>query len=174
MRANRAAFTLIELMVALVVGALVLLGARALLDGVGGIATATRRSANAADARANAELLVRQVVGNLALAPDTMSSFTGSAREATFTSWCPSPRGGLAPCGARLLVQGDSADIVLFAGGARVTLLHGVTGARLRYLGSAGDGGAWQARWSTSIVTPLAIGVESDHDTLLLAIGERR
>jgi prepilin-type N-terminal cleavage/methylation domain-containing protein len=177
MRANRGGFTLIEVLVALVVGAIVLAGARALLDGLADHAAATVRASRAADGGANAELTVRSVVGNLALAPDTLPSFAGSAREATFASWCPSARGGLEPCDAHLVVRDRAGmqDVVLtLSSGWEVVLLRDARDTRLRYLAEASSGGLWQSQWSAGMTTPVAIGVVADGDTLLLRIGERR
>jgi prepilin-type N-terminal cleavage/methylation domain-containing protein len=175
-REDRTGFTLIEVLVALTIGAVVLLGARALLDGLSTSATAALHGARAADARANGEWIARQVIGNMALAPDTITSFAGSPREAVFSSWCPSTHGELEPCTVRLFIRGSAtADLVLSrSGGSDVTVLTGVTNARLRYLSRADNGGAWQSEWRTAIDTPLAIGVTTDRDTLLLRVGERR
>jgi prepilin-type N-terminal cleavage/methylation domain-containing protein len=171
MRADRAGFTLIELLVALSIGAVVLLGARTLLDGLAGHAGALVREAAEADADANTERSMRQVVGNLALAPGLEPSFTGDRGEARFDSWCPSARGGLEPCHVRLFVQ--DTKVVLSRGADQELALERGAPAELRYLGDASGGGRWFARWDASLSPPLAIGVIG-RDTMLLRIGERR
>lgn len=177
MRADRSGFTLIEVLVALVIGAVVLASARALIDGLADQATATSHAARVADRRANAELMAREVVGNLSLAPVTASSFSGTPREALFASWCPSARGDLERCDVRLFVRDRGAvqDVVLdLSFGRQITLLESASSVRLRYLSDASAGGVWQSLWSVGVNTPLAVGVLADGDTLLLRIGERR
>jgi prepilin-type N-terminal cleavage/methylation domain-containing protein len=176
MRVERAGFTLVELLVALSIGAVVLAGARTLLEGLADHATATVRAARSADTAGNAERLVRQVVSNVALAPELQPTFTGTASEATFGSWCPAAWGGLESCRARLAIRMDGAApavVLSLSTGEEVALAHGAP-ARLRYLADAGNGGRWYAQWNDLLTPPLAVGVLAGADTLLLRIGERR
>ena len=61
MRRERGGFTLIELLVALAIGAVVLMSARALLDGLASHARATVRAMHDTDAEGNGERLARQL-----------------------------------------------------------------------------------------------------------------
>jgi prepilin-type N-terminal cleavage/methylation domain-containing protein len=176
MHAERAGFTLIEVLVALSIGAVVLLSARTLLEGVSDHASATVRAARLVDVSANTERTVRQVVGNVALAPDLQPTFVGTPTEATFESWCPSARGGLEPCRVRLFAQhGDTgAEVHLSLSTGTQLLVRRGTPGRLRYLAEAADGGHWYAEWNDVLSPPLAIGVLAGPDTLFLRIGRRR
>ena len=177
MRVDRAGFTLVEVLGALTIGAMVLAGARGLMEGLADHAAATVRAARASDAVANSERAARQIVGNVALAPRLEPSFTGTPTQADFASWCPSVFGGLEACGVHLLVvrSDTSAEEVVLAlsTGTRLSIGHGAT-ARLRYLADAGAGGRWYPRWDDVLTPPLAIGVLAGTDTMLLRIGERR
>lgn len=173
---DRPGFTLVEVLVALVIGAMVLAGARGLMEGLADHAAATVRVARVGDSIANSERTVRQVVGNIALAPRLEPSFIGTPTQAGFASWCPSVFGGLEACSAHLLVvrSDTAAEVVLaLSTGMRLSIGHGTT-VRLRYLADAGAGGRWHARWDDVLTPPLAIGVLAGTDTMLFRIGERR
>jgi prepilin-type N-terminal cleavage/methylation domain-containing protein len=176
MRRDRDGFTLIEVLVALAVGAAVLVGARGLLDGLGAEAGTIARAMRASDARANAERTARQVAGNVALAPVGSPSFVGGPEQATFDSACPSPRGGLEPCHVQLAVEHRTEGAVLtlsLSTGQSQTLLRGRT-VSLRYLTDAAEGGQWAQQWSATQTPPLAIAASAGSDELFLRIGERR
>lgn len=176
MFANRRGFTLIEVLVALAIGGVVLTGCRLLLEGLADHASAIVRTAADLDASANAERAVRQIVENLALAPEPQPTFVGSASEAVFASWCPSAYGALEPCTVRLSVQAASAGVTvgMATPGGQKLVLRRVAGAELRYLANASSGGIWYTRWNDAISPPLAVGVFSTTDTLVMRIGERR
>lgn len=178
MHRERVGFTLIELLVALAIGATVLAGARSLLDGLADETSAVAHAGRDADARANAEWTARQVVGNLTVADGLRPDLVGNSTEATFKSWCPSARGGLAPCQVRLAVQpiagsASSSVILELSTGDRVLLRRGAR-AWLSYLNDASSGGRWVPQWGTVGSVPLAISVTTDSSTLLFRIGERR
>ena len=176
MRRERAGFTLVEVLVALSICAVVLVSARALLDGLATHAHATVRAMRRADATGNGERLARQLAGNLVLAPGNARSFEGSTTEASFESWCPAARGGLERCGVRLALVGGSEEagiVVSLSTGARIPLVRG-TNARLRYLSDPADGGRWDDVWRQPQTPPLAVAASAGGRTIMLRIGERR
>lgn len=176
MRRERRGFTMIELLVALSIGAVVLSSARVLLDGIGAQAGVTARAMRTSDARANAERTARQVVGNIALAPNGRPTFAGTSDEARFDSWCPSARGGLEPCHVQLAVRhgrGERTVALSLSTGQSIVLGRGFP-AHLRYLSDASSGGRWDPQWSATQTPPLAIAVTTGRDVLFLRVGERR
>jgi prepilin-type N-terminal cleavage/methylation domain-containing protein len=176
MRRERAGFTLVELLVALSIGAAVLMSARALLDGLADHARSTVRAMHDTDAEANGERLARQLAGNLIIAPDLAPSFVGAETEASFDSWCPAARGGLERCGVRLALASSGKDlgvVLSLSTGATVVLLRGAN-ANLRYLSDAADGGHWQEVWRQPQTPPLAVAATVGGRSLVLRIGERR
>lgn len=174
--AERRGFTLIEVLVALTIGATVVLGARALLEGVGDHASRSLAEAREADREANAEYAARSMVARLRLA-DPEPSLVGERREARFASWCDTPHEWLEPCLVRVAVEsnGDSGQVVMaLSVGERLVVRRGVGDWQLRYLASAAAGGEWHSRWAALADAPLAVAVVSERDTMLLRIGELR
>jgi hypothetical protein len=176
-------------MVALVVGAVVILGARALLDGLSLHAGRVHALARSADAEANAEHALRSAVLRAGLSSDSAARFDGTAEHARFASWCDVAGGWEEQCEVRIAVERDDASarlrVTLTLGdGGDVRVARDLDAASLRYLASAADGGHWVERWERSIASPLAIALITRPavdgtappprpDTLVLRLGER-
>ena len=174
--ADRRGFTLLELLVALAIGGVVVAGARGLLEGLAASAGSTAVRARALDARWNAERRAREVAVRMTVRDDSAGAFEGTALDARFETWCDMPEGWQEACTARLAARhtpvGMSVGLSLSTGDS-LTLRAGAHDAHLIYLASAALGGAWRDAWAPSLVTPLAIGVVADADTLLLRMGAR-
>ena len=176
MHRERVGFTLVEVLVALAIGAVVLVSARTLLDGLASHARTTVRAMHDADAESNGERLARQVAGNLILAPDPTPSFIGTEAESIFDAWCPAARGGLERCRVRLALSSNVKEpgiALSLSTGSTLTLLHGMN-ARLRYLSDAADGVRWEEVWRQPQTPPLAVALEAGGRSLVLRIGELR
>jgi len=169
-------FTLVEVMVALVIGGMVVAGAAALLSALGNRAQAIERAAARADQDANGERLLRTLVANLQFgAGTTTPSFVGDLSSASFRSWCETPAGWLDHCTVRLAFepQGGKAVLRLQLRGAYSTTLDLRTGfqkGRLRYLQEVDRRLSWIDTWSERI-TPRGLAVIIDGDTLLVPVG---
>jgi len=173
-------FTLIEVLVALVVGAIVLLGAHRLLAILADRAQALVLHATDADRDANGERMLRDLVGRLELGSPGTIPFTGSPDTVLFSSWCEAPARWLERCQVTLSFasQGDHEALQARLGAARpLDLLGGFSNGTFRYLESAAQGGRWFERWGTGITAPLGIGILRQRgnviDTLLVRIGPR-
>jgi prepilin-type N-terminal cleavage/methylation domain-containing protein len=175
-RVRRAGFTLIEVLVALLLSGAVLLGARAVLEGLADQSVRIERKASEVDDVANAEMILRSAVSQLEIARDEPESFVGGEREARFATWCAVPAGWQERCHAALGITPDGAALSLTL---RTQQSSGVMVRRpgrfvtLRYLVSAANGGEWVRRWGRGVTAPLAIGVITARDTLILRIGQR-
>lgn len=171
----RGGFTLIEVVVALAVSAIVLLGARTMLGEVGDDALRISMLAQRADSEANAERSLRALTRHLELGGDS-TQFGGNSREAHFTSWCDTPAGWQERCVVALALEqradGD-AFVARTSRGDTILVREGVRVGSLRYLSKVTAGGEWLRVWGTGITAPLAIGVILDADTLIVPIGER-
>lgn len=175
-RMHRAGFTLVEVMVALLVSAVVLLGARMLLEQLSENASRTIAAAGKADADANGERMLRDLAGRLEVGTDGATQFSGEPNAARFGSWCDTPSGWLERCAVALVVRDgrDQSSIgVSFATGDTLTLLTRTVPIELRYLDDPRAGGRWFRSWGAGITAPLAFAVIAGADTMIVRIGER-
>jgi prepilin-type N-terminal cleavage/methylation domain-containing protein len=169
-------FTLIEVVVALSISALLLVGARAVMEQLGGHAEAVVRAATAADREANGEAYVRALLGRAETSPEPERRFDGTADGARFHTWCDVPGGWLERCPVTLgfIAAGDTAVLAVAAAeGDPVPVRRGFRAGKLIYLRDAADGGEWVRNWSSAVSTPLAVGIVIDADTTIVPIGER-
>lgn len=171
-------FALIELVVALVIGAMVLLGARDVLVQLAATAHTVQRRGRDADRTANRERVLRELLANVEVGTSDAQPFAGTADSAMFSSWCAVPAGWLRRCAVVLaLALRDSGQdqrhraLVARVDGRRIDLGGAMTHGRLLYLASAGNGGQWFDRWSGGVSAPLAIGIIEDDDTVIVRIG---
>lgn len=171
--------TLIEVLVALVVTAAVVLTGRAIADQ---LASSSRTTSSVIDARLiemsrAAEL--RRTFRLVATPIDTTMVFEGGVDHMTLESRCTVARGWDEPCRCRLRVErvGLPVALVRTCSAARMhdTLVVDSSGITLRYLVDAGRGGQWLAEWGKSNTPPIAIGVvrTASRDTLIVRIGTR-
>ncbi len=172
----RAGFTLVEVIVAISLSALVMLGARLLLDGLGEDAHRIANHARTADRDANAEHVLRSLFARLELGTDAAGYFSGDERVTRFTTWCDRPPGWLERCRAAVAFDSSGGQLALVAvvsTGEITPLRTGFRSGTLRYLTDASNGGSWFRSWGAGITAPLAVGVIIDGDTTIVRIGER-
>jgi hypothetical protein len=182
-------------MVALVLSAIVLLGARAILEQLADSADRTTAAATNADRRANVDRTVRALFEH-ASASDSMYPFTGTRTMTQFSSWCDVPGGWSEHCTVTLAIVPTTASdsipsslpqsptlststtpvrvAVWTSTGDTLHFKDSISVAELRYLDDASSGGHWMIGWPAGITTPLAVGIVTPHDTTVLRIGERR
>jgi prepilin-type N-terminal cleavage/methylation domain-containing protein len=178
MSSRLAGFTLIEIVVALVVGGMAVAVAAALLLGLGDRADAIKTAAARVDRDANAERLLRSLLGNLDLGGDGPLVLGGDETSVSFRSWCASAGGWLDRCGARLFIERRREGSVVrvevraAADTSVVDLWDAPAGARLRYLVDPANGGRWADAWR-QIAVPRGIAVIVDADTLLIPVWGR-
>jgi prepilin-type N-terminal cleavage/methylation domain-containing protein len=177
---RRSAFTLIEVLVALVVGAIVILGAHRVLEVLTDQAHELTRHAAYVDRSANGERMLRDLVGQLEIGSPGTVPFSGAADTVRFSSWCEAPAGWLEQCRVTLSFAATTDGEVLRAqlgSGQSLDLISGFSAGAFRYLESAAAGGQWFQRWGTGITAPLGLGVllaRGDAvDTMLVRIGPR-
>jgi prepilin-type N-terminal cleavage/methylation domain-containing protein len=177
--ARQSAFTLVEVLVALVVGGLATLGAQSVLGAIADHTDRISEATGAADRRANGERALRALLAGLEIGTTKDATFGGDEREARFTTWCSTPSGWQERCTVRLAVlPADSVDAKsilasVLSTGEILPLVEGPDVRSIRYLRDAANGGTWFYRWGTGITAPVGIGIITAHDTLIVRIGER-
>ena len=182
---DRRGFTLLEVIVAIAVGSLVVLGARAMLGIVADGGAATREAAVAADRVANAEAELRRLLRDLEVGTEQAMRFSGAPDEARFSTWCLVAGGWVERCRVVLTIEAGASGAAVVATlssgdgstGDRLELRSGFDRGELLYLSDASLGGRWFRIWGEGITAPLAIGLAVDSagraDTTILRIGER-
>jgi len=173
---TRNGFTLVEVMVALVVSAIVLLGARQMFEGVADQAHRIVASAAETDRDANAERLLRELVGRLEVGTGEGTEFAGDPASASFASWCEVSAGWEERCHVTLTIESDSGRGVLLlrtSAGDSIRLSSGFHEGAISYLSAADAGGTWMRLWGVGITAPLALRIVIGRDTLFVPIGER-
>lgn len=175
---SQAGFTLLELMVALLVSAIVVGGARVLLVQVGDHSVAVSHAVADRERSVHAERLVRALAGRLEADPARGLVLVGEPHAVRFNSWCEVPGGWIEPCVVVLAFMSagtDGAQLVLQAGTADPLILWrgSESPVGLRYLQNARYGGVWLPRWQEVAASPQALAVVRGGDTLIVRVGER-
>ena len=191
-------FTLVEVVVAIALAGIVLLGARRMLEGLADAADRVNRSAEEADADGNADRLLRDLAGRLEVGTREAHDFSGAETDSHFTSWCDVPDGWQERCDVRVAIDSVGGTPALTmtlttgtvrepadsaAGGRMIVLRRGFRSGTFRYLNRPDTGGVWFVAWGHGISAPLALAIILDHgraagdkrmtDTLIVRFGER-
>ena len=114
MRASRRhsrGFTLIEVVIALTLSGIVLLGARALLSELADGERRITESAAIVQADANGERLLRTLLGRVDMGSSEQLRFGGTPTGARFTSWCDVPSGWIERCDVELAIEAMSGTV---------------------------------------------------------------
>lgn len=169
-------FTLLEVMVALLVGMLVVALVRAFLERVADHADRVAVASAAADRDGNADRLLRGLAGRAEMSADGHAVFEGGPASVRFSTWCDVPAGWLERCRVTLafVTAAGKPVLALEEGGAAPVVVRRLDEpGHFLYLRDAAGGGRWAGGWTSAVTAPLAIGVVVDGDTTILRIGER-
>jgi prepilin-type N-terminal cleavage/methylation domain-containing protein len=178
-------FTLIEVIVALTIGALVVLLAERLFATVGDGGRALVAARTALDREANARRWLAAAFLSLDVGLEGARSFEGHPGGVTFSSWLETEGGWFAP--RRVTLAVDSVRVAArLTPGATVPLEDSVTDLAFDYLLEPGADAHWVREWISRVSAPLAVRVRVTRrgrgmgdggrvvtDTLLFLIKER-
>lgn len=170
--ASRAGFTLVELLLSLALSGVVLLVARAVLSTLQDGEARISAAAFAADAFANSDRLLRDLLANAA--STSVGPFVGSATAVSFTSQCPIAGGWTAPCRVRLtLATGrPTGNLQLSIDNQQpLDLVFDARATSLIYQERDERAATWSSAWDKQLFAPNALGMLSRHDTLFFAVG---
>lgn len=176
--AERLGVTLFELLVALTLAGLAMLGGILLLDQVNGggrrIDAASRRDA----LEINGDRALTRLLADARPTTDTADRFRGDEQNASFLGLCDTPSAWPETCHVLLSITsgGDSSALVAQPGAHPAFEVRHVLGhAGFRYLDLARQADtAWLARWMTSISLPGAVALITPFDTTVFPLGSIR
>ena len=178
---RRSGFTLIEVLVALTLAALVVLLAHrvftAALDGSHRLLEARTRL----DRQSNARRWLVDAFGSLAVGP-VGGPFDGRPSRVTFGTWLTPPSGSFAP--ARVTLGADGPRLMArWEGGDSLMLADRVLSATFDYLLEPGADVHWGNEWTSPVSAPVAVRLRVTRqetaqgplstDTVLLYVGPR-
>src|SRR6266550_1931746 len=181
---DRRGFTLVEVMVALTIGAVVVLLAHQLFAAVvdrGKTLTAAR---TALDRGANARRWLEATFLSLDVGTDGASGFEGRPDHATFTAWLLTPDGWFERQQVTLSVAERRLRAVITPG-TPIALADSVTDVQCDYLLEPGAESRWVREWVSPVSAPVAVRMRITKagngkgetgnvvDTLLFLIKER-
>lgn len=170
----RCGFTLIEVVVALALGALAVALAAALTRSTADAAGRTSAHVSVAASESNGERLLRRLIGQMELSSRSDGANHGDAQFLRFTSWCDDPRGWQERCAVEMQISAPAEGIDVFlSSGERLHLMRGRGVQSFLFLRSPEHGGRWSDRWIDRLSVPPAVGVVIAGDTLLFRVEER-
>jgi prepilin-type N-terminal cleavage/methylation domain-containing protein len=176
-RDSRGGFTLVELLAALAVSGLALLGGILLLDQLTDSTTRITRRGLAVAREANGLRVLRQLLLDAQVSADSSDRFRGDARATDFSSMCQHPGGWRERCRASLSIDrraDSSVAIAMLPRGEFLELARWPGEATLRYFDVLARDSMWTDRWAPSITMPAAIGIVVGTDTLVYPLGATR
>lgn len=172
---HRAGFTMIELLVALLVAAIVVGAAHRLLAGVLDAGDALRRSAVPPEGPTAARAWVLAACRSLEVGTMEGLGFDGTEHRAQFTARLLSADGWIERQPVSLAAV--SRRIHLSIGGRSLSLADSLDDAEFAYLADPVAGGGWVTGWMSPSSAPLAIRLRwrrgEEVDSLLCPIGAR-
>lgn len=183
MRRN-AGLTLIEVVVALLVGGLVVLVAHQVFDAVGEQGRALAKARRALDREANAHRWLGATFLSLEVGLDSAGGFEGRAHRAAFTGWQLTAEGWFER--RRVVLEREDHRLVArVTPGEPLTLDEGVGDVAFDYLLDPGAESRWVREWVSPVSAPVAVRMRVAKagcgmrdaacavDTLLFLIRER-
>lgn len=171
-------FTLIEVMVALVLLALVISLSAAVFAGVTGAATLVGDGREAFDRGMNARRWLDRSLSSIEAGTPEAGGFVGETEGMAYASWEPVAGGWYERVHVRLAVQGTA--LTASINGLPLVLRDSVQRLTIDYLLTPGATSRWVEEWSSASHPPLAVrfrlvpfAAHDTIDTLLFLIRER-
>jgi prepilin-type N-terminal cleavage/methylation domain-containing protein len=180
---GRSGFTLIEVMVALVVGTVVLVLGHAMVGAVVDRGRALIAARTALDRQANASRWMASAFLSVDVGSEGAGGFDGEPGQVQFASWQRTPDGWFER--RRLSLRRSEGRLVArVTPDGRVVLADSVAGVDFDYLLEPGADSRWVRQWVSQVSAPLAVRMRlgragrgpsggSTVDTLLFLIKER-
>lgn len=173
-------FTLIELMLALVIGGLLVLTAGRLFSVAADAGGALGRARHRSDAEANGREWLTTTLGSLEVGAAGTSGFQGDSAGMSFSAWVPVASGWMERRAVSLSISNGR-----LSGSAEGDVLLGdsLRSGAFDYETEYGDGVVWLSGWRSPMSAPIAVRIrltrptlDPEHprtDTLVFRIGGR-
>lgn len=175
-RDARAGFTLIEIVVALLIGGGAVLLAASMVTVSANLTDGVQHEVEMANARQGSERMLRRLVGQVTWALPGDPAIGGGSHDLRIITWCDTALGWQERCAARFELvpdEGRLGVLATFSSGDTLWLFPADRVIGLLYLTSAAKGGTWSERWSDPTTFPVAIGLMIGSDTLVARTGDR-
>jgi|SRR5437870_3174133 len=181
---DRRGFTLVEVLVALTIGAVIVLLAHQLFAGVADRGRTLTLSRTALDRTANARRWLGATLLSLDVGTDGASGFEGRPDHAAFTAWLLTPDGWFERRVVSLAGQDDRLVATVTPGQA-IALMDSIGDVAFDYLLEPGEESRWVREWVSPVSAPVAVRMRVTRargrgeggrvvtDTLLFLIKER-
>jgi prepilin-type N-terminal cleavage/methylation domain-containing protein len=173
-------FTLVEVLVALIVTALVALIAHGIFGAALDSARELRTARGSLDREVNSGRLLASAFLSLDVGEDA-GPFEGRSDRVEFTSWLPTPDGWWER--SRVRLRADGGKLLYEAGSApAIELSDSVVDLHVDYLLEPGAAARWVGNWTSAVSAPLAVRLRllrvpqtgrQVSDTVLFLIGGR-
>ena len=169
-------FTLVELLVALTIGALVVLVAHQLFAAVSDRGKALVVARAGLDRSANARRWLKGAFLSLDAGTEGANGFEGRPDRMAFSSWLLTPDGWFERRQVTLSLAGERL-VASVSPGTSIPLMDSIADVQIDYLLEPGADSRWVREWVSPVSAPLAIRLRIERagtaDTLLFLIKER-
>jgi prepilin-type N-terminal cleavage/methylation domain-containing protein len=171
---DRRGFTLIEIIAALLLIGLAMIGGLALIDQIGDSAGRIAQEASRAARDGNGRRLLRRLLLDAAPSTDTTKRFRGDAHSMELSTRCEVPAGWTEPCRAMLALderQDTSAVLAELSTGESYALLRKSGSLEFRYFNPTPIDTFWVRQWSSNVTLPTAVGlIVGGRDTIVFPV----
>jgi prepilin-type N-terminal cleavage/methylation domain-containing protein len=174
---RRSGTTLIEVIAAIAIGAVAILGGVLLMNQVTDTGLRISRDGRASAHEGNSVRTLRRLLREAQPSFDSTKRFRGDARSLDYITRCQMPSGWTEICHVTVSIDsiGDSSAVTAqFDGGNQFVLERHAGLLAFRYFDPVFRDSAWSTRWATSATLPLALGIVSAGDTMVLPVGPSR
>lgn len=171
-------FTLVEVLVALTLGALVVLLAHRTLAQASDLSERLAAARERHDRAMNARRFLGEAFGSLDVGAGPNAGFDGKGSSVRFVTWRPNLLG--VPEREHVTIEAGATGLQAVAGRDTLVLVPGARAVAFDYLLDFGADAGWVRGWSSAASAPLAVRLRVQLaepvgavDTLLFAIGPR-
>jgi len=174
---SRRGFTLIEVISAMTLVGFVLLGGLLLLDQIGDSSARIARESRRLSSEGNGSRLMHQLLLEASLGQDTAGVFWGDPTNIALRSMCRTQNGWSEVCRIRFSIDSRRDSSIVTAElptGTTYSVRRDAGKVEFRYLGEPSAESSWFGIWSSNAVLPSAVGLVTEHDTIVFQVGVAR